>query len=85
MVEHPVSYALRLVAMAFTSAKEMSPGWRRALYLAAAASGALIIWYGLRVGWAILAVGIGLEISDWLLYHLPYEPLKRHDADTPWL
>lgn len=85
MAEHPVSYALRLVAMAFTSAKEMTPAWRRALYLAAAGAGAIIVWYGYRFGWGLLAAGVLLEAGDWLLYHLPYEPLKRHDHEAPWL
>lgn len=85
MMEHPVSYAIRLVTMAFTASTEMSVAWRRALYLAAAGAGAIIVWYGYRFGWPILAAGLLLEAGDWLLCHLPYEPLRKHDSQTPWL
>ena len=81
MQEHPISYALRLVA---TTWREVSPAWRLTLCLTVAAAGGVILWLGSQVGWALLAAGILLEVGDWLLCHLPYEPLKRHDHQSPW-
>jgi hypothetical protein len=86
LVEHPVSYALKLVALALTTAKDpLTVAWRRAAYFAVAGAGAVIIWYGFRFGWPLLAAGLLMEVGDWALIHIPYEPRVKHPCDIPWL